>query len=183
MVEYVPPPRDLSRLNPIQRYLQKGSLDWSDYARLAAFIALYWFLRPYLQKFFKNASKDVKDGEEEEEAYKERRAKAALAADLRPGSEKEKGKTLGELLDGGVDGMMAQSTGIRSSKADDSTTEMKSRKPKKKGVSFAPEKTELDKTLDWDDESEFDPRRPPVVSEGGQPQSGDIKAWMEKWTA
>lgn len=181
MVNYVPPPKDLSRLNPIQRYFHKGALETADYYRLVFIAILWWFLRPYVQRFFKYLSKDVQKGEEEEDAYKERRAKAA---DMRPGKQKAEGKTLGELLDDGPDGMMAQSTGVKSSTAGDATPEVKSRKqPKKKGVSFAPEKTDAERTLDWEDESEFDPRRPPVVAEGGQPQSGDIKAWMEKWTA
>ena len=58
---------------------------------------------------------------------------------------------------------------------------MKNRKPPKKGVSFAPEKSDAEKTLDWEDESQYDPRRglPPSQED----QENDIKSWMEKWTS
>lgn len=186
MVQYVPPPQDLSKLNPIQRYMQKGSLDWSDWLRLIAVVAVYWLLRPYIQNFTRRTSGDeVAQGEAEQEAYRQRREAAAVGAnEIRSGKKLSEGKTLGQLLDEGVDGFdtSAKSSGAATtSGAND--TEVKSRKQKKKGVSFAPEKTSVEKTMDWEDESEFDPRRKPVEAEEGASEAGDIKAWMEKWTS
>ncbi|KAK5070749.1 hypothetical protein LTR64_007474 [Lithohypha guttulata] len=187
MVDYVPPPKDLSRLNVVQRYMQKGSLDWSDYLRLAALVLTYWFLRPYIMRLAKRWSDDaVRKGEEEQAAYQERRAAAAVAAnEIRSGKKEKEGKTLGQLLDEGSSGAVASSGADSSAKHANETqqNEMKNRKQKKKGVSFAPEKSETDKTLDWEDESEFDPRRGPQPVVAEVPASGDIKQWMEKWTS
>lgn len=187
MVQYVPPPQDLSKLNPIQRYMQKGSLDWSDWARLIALVAAYWFLRPYIQNFARRLSgEEVAQGEAEQDAYKERREAAAVSAnEIRSGKKVEEGKTLAQLLDEGVDGFdnSAKASGAATANTGANDAEVKSRKPKKKGVSFAPEKTSIEKTMDWEDESEFDPRRKPVEGEEGVSEAGDIKAWMEKWTS
>lgn len=186
MVEYIPPPADLSKLNPIQRYMQKGSLEWSDYMRLAVLVLAYWFLRPYIQRAAKRFLSDssIEEGEAEAEAYKQRRAVAAVGAnDIRSGKKSSEGKTLGQLLDDGIDGVAATSGAdakpMDVGEAQDA--EVKNRKQKKKGVSFAPEKSAEDKTLDWEDDSEFDPRKGPAGSTQGG--SGDIKQWMEKWTA
>lgn len=183
MVEYVPPPQDLSKLNPIQRYMQKGSLDFADWLRLGAVILAYWLLRPYFQRLAKKWSDETREGEEETEAYKQRRAAAAVSAnDIRSTKKTTDGKTLGELLDQGSDAFLKDSdtkTTAVSEKQD--TSEVKNRKKKSKGVSFAPEKSELDKTLDWEDESEFDPRRGPVTAEGGE-QPGEIEQWLNKWS-
>ena len=187
MVQYTPPPQDLSKLNPIQRYMQKGSLELSDWLRLGALIIAYWFLRPYLQKLAKRylSTETVREGEEEQEAYRQRRVQAAIANDIRSGKKNEQGegKTLGQLLDEGTDGF-AQSSGAKAASATPvQEGEVKNRKQKKaKGVSFAPEKSEVEKTLDWEDESEFDPRREPSTLQG-QAAGGDIKQWMETWTS
>lgn len=186
MVKYTPAPDDLSKLNPIQRYMQKGYLDWSDWLRLIGLVALYWFLRPYIQNFVRRtASPDIAEGEAEQEAYKQRREAAAINANqIRSGKKIPEGKTLGQLLDEGVDGFdKGAASGAAPAAAEVNDGEVKSRKQKKKGVSFAPEKTEVDKTVDWEDESEFDPRRKVVEGEEGAPVAGDIKQWMEKWTA
>lgn len=186
MVKYVPPPKDLSKLNPIQRYMQKGSLDWSDWLRLIALVAAYWFLRPYIQNFARKLSGEaVAEGEAEQEAYKERREAAAVSANqIRSGKKSpSEGKTLGQLLDEGVDGFDDSAKTSGAATADVNESEVKSRKQKKKGVSFAPEKSTIEKTMDWEDESEFDPRRKPVEGEEGAPVAGDIKEWMEKWTS
>lgn len=187
MVKYTPAPADLSKLNPIQRYMQKGSLDWSDWLRLIALIAAYWFLRPYIQNIVRKYSgEDVTQGEAEQEAYSKRREAAAVGAnDIRSGKKIPEGKTLGQLLDEGVDGFdkKAVSSGAAPAGAEGNDGEVKSRKQKKKGVSFAPEKSAIDRTLEWEDESEFDPRRKVVEGEEGEPVPGDIKQWMEKWTS
>lgn len=186
MVEYTPAPQDLSKLNPIQRYMQKGSLDTSDWLRLGAVIVAYWLLRPYFQKLAKKYfGNGIEEGEEEQQAYQQRRAQAAISDDIRSGKKTGEGKTLGQLLDDGAEGFV-ESTGAKpASAAKAEEGEVKNRKQKKsKGVSFAPEKSEVDKTLDWEDESEFDPRRKPMTSqEHAQAEGGDIKKWMEKWTS
>lgn len=165
--------------------MQKGSLEWQDYLRLAGIILVYWLSRPLLQRTFKRWSNEaIREGEEETAAYRERRAQAAAVAnDLRSGKadKTENSQTLGDLLDSGevTGAATSKTTGV----ADSEENQVKNRKSKKKGVSFAAEKTEEEKTLDWEDDSEFDPRHAPAVKENGQPQSGDIKEWMEKWTA
>lgn len=187
MVKYTAPPTDLSRLNPIQRYLQKGSLDYSDWLRLIALVAVYWLLRPYIQNFARKLSgEEVAQGEAEQEAYQQRREAAAVGPnDIRSGKKVPESKTLGQLLDEGVDGFdkSATTSGVATTATEGNDGEVKSRKPKKKGVSFAPEKSAADRTLDWEDESEFDPQRKAAEGEEGEPVAGDIKTWMEKWTA
>lgn len=188
MVEYTPPPQDLSKLNPIQRYMQKGSLDFSDWLRLGAVVLVYWLLRPYFQKLAKKWSDDaVQKGEEEQAAYQQRRAQAAISDDIRSGKKRQQGegKTLGNLLEEGADGFAESSGAKAASNVPGQDGEVKNRKQKKtKGVSFAPEKSEVDKTMDWEDESEFDPRRKPLTSqEQAEAEGGDIKQWMEKWTS
>lgn len=150
-------------------------------------MAAYWFLRPYIQNFTRRLSgEEVTQGEAEQEAYKERREAAAVSAnEIRSGKKVSEGKTLGQLLDEGVDGFddSAKTSGAATASTGVNDSEVKSRKQKKKGVSFAPEKTSIEKTMDWEDESEFDPRRKPVEGEEGASQTGDIKEWMEKWTS
>lgn len=191
MVEYVPPPRDLSRLNPIQRYMQKGSLDWSDYGWLVALVLLYWFCRPALQRFFKTmAGPEIQEGEEEQKAYEQRRAKAAVDANsIRSGKkqqQQDKGKSLGQILDEGTDGMMQDKATTSSAHVAD--TEAVSRrtevKKKKKGVSFAPEKSAEERTLDWEDESQWDPSKTAQVmpeSKSGEVKSGNVLDWIKTW--
>lgn len=187
MVEYTPPPQDLSKLNPIQRYMQKGSLDFSDWLRLGAVVLAYWLLRPYFQRLAKRYLSDetVQEGEKEQEAYKQRRAQAAISNDIRSGKKNDQGdgKTLGQLLDEGTDSL-ARSSGAKAAPTVlVQEGDVKNRKQKKpKGVSFAPEKSQAEKTLDWEDESEYDPRRQPSTSQE-QAAGGDIKQWMEKWTS
>lgn len=192
MVDYVPPPRDLSRLNPIQRYMQKGSLDWSDYVWLVALVLLYWFCRPALQRFFKTmAGPEVQQGEDEQKAYEQRRAQAAIDANsIRSGQKQqpppEKGKTLGQILDDGVDGMMpghatTTSANVVHAEGVSNRTEVKK---KKKGVSFAPEKSAEERTLDWEDESQWDPSKTAQVMSHARPgeiQSGNVLDWIKTW--
>ena len=187
MVEYVPPPKDFSKLNPIQRYMQKGSLDLSDWLRLGALVLAYWLLRPYFQtlakKWFGTA---VAEGEEEQTAYQQRREQASISNEIRSGKKSQgaSGKTLSTVLEEGVDGFAESSGAKADSNGPAQNGEVKNRKQKKsKGVSFAPEKTEVDRTLDWEDESEFDPRRKPLTSQEQAEAGGDIKQWMEKWTS
>ncbi|KAJ9655565.1 hypothetical protein H2198_005566 [Neophaeococcomyces mojaviensis] len=182
--EYKPVPQDLSRLNPIQRYFHKGSLEWSDYGRLIAVVLVYWLLRPYIQRTIKRWSSESQ-GEEEREAYQQRREEAKVSAnDIRSGKQRAEGKTLGQILDEGVDGQAAAASGV----VRNGEVEVKNRKQqqqkKKKGVSFAMEKSAEEKTLDWEDDSEFDPTQKPLAEGEAIPaEKNDIKEWMEKWTA
>lgn len=188
MVEYTAPPEDLSRLNPIQRYMQKGSLEWSDWMRLGVIVLIYWLVRPYAQKLFRRWGEEaITEGEKEKAAYEERRAAASVSAnDIRTGKKETEGKTLGYVLAAGPEGLAASSgaDSTVASATQGQDGEMKNRKAKKKGVSFAPEKSEVDKTLDWEDDSEFDPRRSPLSSsERADSSTGDIKQWVDKWTS
>jgi len=185
--QYKPVQEDLSHLNPIQRYLHKGSLDWSDYGRLILIVIVYWFLRPYIEKTIRRWSGEAQ-GEQEIDAYQQRREEAKVSAnDIRSGRKKEEegGKTLGQILDEGVDGQLAvAASGSGIVKEDDSEVTNRKQPKKKKGVSFAAEKSSVEKTLDWEDDNEFDPRRSRVMEgEDAPAEKNDIKDWMEKWTA
>lgn len=188
MKQYQTPPPgqelDLSRLNPVQRYFHKGALDWSDYGRLLVIVAIYWFLRPYIQKVAKRWS-DESQGDDEREAYKQRREDAQVGANsIRSGKEPPKGKTLGDILDHGIEGH-TNSASATATATQNEEAGMKNRKQQKskKGVSFVAEKSAEDKTLDWEDESEFNPSLNAASTEETQPERNDIKEWMEKWTA
>ena len=163
MVKYEPPPTDLSHLNPIQRYMQKGSLDREDYIRLGLLVAVYWILRPYIQKLFKKffgGDDDVTEGEEIRDEYEQRRAKAALDANALRNS---KG---------------ASQTIAESEKQDDVVASGSSAKEgggtavNRKKVNFAQPKTEEEKLLDWDDE----PARRPLAGD-----STDVVSWLDRW--
>lgn len=179
MVKYTPPPEDLSGLNPIQRYMQKGSLDWADWARLIALVVAYWFLRPHLERLAKKwFGEAAREGEQETEAYRQRRAAAAVDANaIRSAKPTSDSKMLGQ-----TPGNLETSTTSVSTNNQD-VAEVKNRKKKSKGVSFAPEKSEIDKTLDWEDESEFDPRKGPVAVAADEVEAkGEIEQWLNKWS-
>jgi hypothetical protein len=158
MVEYVPPPKDLSQLNAIQRYMQKGELEWPrDYLYLIALVAAYVICRPAIHKIMKYLISDekIEQGEQERNAYHERRAQVGPNA-IR-----------------GVKG--AESTVVGSSEVNASgastgkSGEALNRKAKGgKKVS----KAEAEKLLDWDDE----PAR-----EGFEGEKTDVMAWLSKW--
>lgn len=190
MVEYVPPPSDLSRLNVVQRYMQKGSLDWSDYGWLIALVLIYWFSRPYIQRFVKaTADPAVREGEFEQEAFQQRRAKAAIDANqIRSGKQRKEqdSKTLGQLLDEGPSAMMEGSAATTSAATVPEGDVINRSIPvkKKKGVSFAPEKSEEERTMDWEDESKWDPNKVVDVVPGAKPGevvSGNVLDWIKTW--
>ena len=52
MVEYSKPP-PLDKLNPVQRYLQKGELETGDWFKLALLVIVYLLLRPWIEHLFK----------------------------------------------------------------------------------------------------------------------------------
>lgn len=82
MPDYIPPPASLDHLNPIQRYLQKGKLEFQDYMNLMLLVLAYFVLRPYIEagmkKIFEN--KDVKEGEQAQKDYIESKIKPKVGA-------------------------------------------------------------------------------------------------------
>ena len=160
MVEYSPPPTNLDQLNPIQRYMQKGSLDKQDYFYLVLFVLAYVALRPAIKKgaAWLLASEDFKQGQKAQKEYIQNKAKAKIGVNAIRG-----GKDESEHLvdDGGID---VTASGIESR----STGQVLNRKTKAQD----PTKSEVDKLLDWDDE-------PPREKQEGD--KSDVVAWLDKW--
>lgn len=158
MVEYTPPPADLSRLNPVQRYLQKGSLDWSDYFWLILAVLAYAAARPMLQKFMSGKDQTAEEGVQERDAYNQRRARVGANA-IRGGKEEpEEIATADETTTSGAN------------VKHDAGGEVLNRKAK---GSRGP-RSEADKLLDWDDDDA--PGRTTVEGD-----KSDITAWLDKW--
>lgn len=160
MVEYVPPPADLSKLNPVQRYLQKGQLDRQDYIYLCLLVAIYFIARPAIQNFFAwfmGGSKEVEEGEKEREAYNERRARVSANA-IRGGKDEPEDIT-SDPLEGTTSGANVKKG------ANGEVSNRKTKGPKG-------EKSEADKLLDWDDE----PPRAPVEGD-----KSEITKWLDHW--
>ncbi|KAL6244486.1 hypothetical protein RBB50_008728 [Rhinocladiella similis] len=155
MVEYVPPPQDLSHLNPVQKYMQKGHLDRQDYIWLFIIVLAYFSARPYIQKFFKwwMGSEDQKEGEQVMTEYFDSKAKVGPNA-IR-GTENEEPSLIPEKIgDASASGSnIDQKGGVVNRKA--------------KG------KSGEEQLLDWDDE----PARQPAEGD-----KTDVVAWMDKWT-
>ena len=82
MPEYVPPPASLDHLNPIQRYLQKGKLEFQDYMNLVLLVLAYFVLRPYIEAGMKRIfeNKDLKEGEQAQRDYIESKTKPKVSA-------------------------------------------------------------------------------------------------------
>ncbi|KIW91998.1 uncharacterized protein Z519_06980 [Cladophialophora bantiana CBS 173.52] len=154
MVEYTPPPEDLSRLNPIQRYMQKGQLDKQDYVYLFIIVAIYFMARPKIEEFFKwwMGQKDLKEGEQARTEYMHSRAK--VGPNVIRGTESTVLETIPE-----VSGDTATGTNM------DKKGKVMNRKTK--------EKSGAEKLLDWEDEPE---RKP---TEGDK---SDIVAWLDRWS-
>jgi hypothetical protein len=160
MVQYSPPPVNLDRLNPIQRYMQKGSLDTRDYIYLAIFVLLYLAARPAIKKGAEwwLAPKDYREGQQAQKELLQARARAKIGANaIRDG--KERPQELNE--DTGTE---VQASGVDSQQ----TGQVQHRKTKQLDLS----KSEADKLLDWDDE----PARP--KQEGDK---SDVVTWLNKW--
>ncbi|KIV85885.1 hypothetical protein PV11_01537 [Exophiala sideris] len=153
MVEYVAPPEDFSRLNPIQRYMQKGQLERQDYIWLILIVAAYFTARPYIQSFFKWWMGDdaMKEGEKAQEEYF--KSKAKVGPNAIRGTETEDSTTIPE-----------KSPGASGSSADKKGNVM-NRKTN--------ERTGEDQLLDWDDE----PARKPAEGD-----KSDVVAWLDKWS-
>jgi hypothetical protein len=155
MVDYNPP-ADLSRLNPIQRYMHKGELEWTDYYWLIAIVFVYIMARPTLQNLFArsfggNAAES--EGVGEREAYYERRAKVGPNA-IRGERDDPIDITNDNAADVTTTGSVNKTNGAVSNR-------------KGKGP-----KSEADKLLDWDGEPSRD------TSEGDKT---DVMQWLNKW--
>ncbi|KIX98769.1 uncharacterized protein Z520_05230 [Fonsecaea multimorphosa CBS 102226] len=153
MVKYTPPPEDLSRLNPIQRYMQKGQLDKQDYVYLCLFVLVYFIFRPKIEEFFKwwMSPKGLQEGEEALAAYKQ---KAKVGPNVIRGTESRSLETIPEISADTATGTNMDKKG-----------KVVNRKTK--------EKSGEEKLLDWEDEPE---RKP---TEGDK---SDIVAWLDKWS-
>ncbi|EHY59708.1 hypothetical protein HRR83_001018 [Exophiala dermatitidis] len=154
MVDYVPPPRDLSHLNAVQRYMQKGSLDKQDYIWLVLIVFAYFTARPYIQELFKRFfnHQDIEEGEKTRAEYIQ--SKAKVGPNSIRGTEAEESTTIVELS---------------------GDTKASGRNSEKKGKAVnrkTKEKSEVDKLLDWDDE----PERKPVEGD-----KTDVATWLDKW--
>ncbi|EXJ78290.1 hypothetical protein A1O3_09451 [Capronia epimyces CBS 606.96] len=155
MVQYVPPPEDLSHLNPIQRYMQKGTLDRQDYIWLFLIVLAYFTARPYIQELVKRFFNhdDLKEGEQIRSDYEQ--SKAKVGPNSIRGNQPDESTAITELLD---ETAASGSNVKKSGKAVNRKTK---------------DKPELDKLLDWDDE----PERKPVEGD-----KSDVVAWLDKWS-
>ncbi|OAP63561.1 hypothetical protein AYL99_02788 [Fonsecaea erecta] len=153
MVEYVPAPSDLSRLNPIQRYMQKGQLDKQDYFYLCLIVLIYFMARPKIEEFFKwwMSPKALREGEQARAEYMQ---KAKVGPNVIRGIESTSLETIPEVSVDTTSGTNVDKKG-----------KVVNRKTK--------EKSGADKLLDWEDEPE---RKP---TEGDK---ADIVAWLDKWS-
>ncbi|OAL37429.1 hypothetical protein AYO20_03278 [Fonsecaea nubica] len=153
MVEYTPAPEDLSRLNPIQRYMQKGQLDKQDYVYLILIVLVYFMARPKIEEFFKwwMGPKELQEGEQARIAYMQ---KAKVGPNVIRGTETRSLETIPE-----VSADTATGTNM------DKKGKVVNRKTK--------DKSGTDKLLDWEDEPE---RKP---TEGDK---SDVVAWLDKWS-
>lgn len=156
MPEYDPPPKDLTRLNPIQRYMQKGSLDKQDYAWLFILVLAYFTVRPYIQELAKRFfSPDTHEGERIRQEYIQTKAKAKVGPNAIRGTDHQELETIPE-------------------SKEDVTTSGTQTTSKGKAINRKnKEKSLQDQLLDWDDE----PARP-----AEEPGKADVVSWLDKWS-
>jgi hypothetical protein len=156
MPEYDPPPKDLTRLNPIQRYMQKGSLEKQDYAWLFILVLAYFTVRPYLQELAKRFfSPDTVEGERIHQEYIQTKAKAKIGPNAIRGTDHQELETIPE-------------------SKEDVTTSGTQTTSKGKAINRKnKEKSLQDQLLDWDDE----PARP-----AEEPGKADVVSWLDKWS-
>lgn len=157
MVEYGPRPDRLDRMNPIQRYMQKGSLDFQDYMWLLVLVLAYIVFRPYVKQGMKwlLAPKDVKEGDEFLKAHYQ---KAKVDPNAIRGAKADPSRALPE-----TDSSVAASGSAVGKEGQVSNRKIKSSNSTK---------TEEEKLIDWDDE----PAREHVEGE-----KSDIIAWLDRW--
>jgi hypothetical protein len=152
MVEYTPPPADLSHLNPIQRYMQKGQLEGTDWVYLFLFVAAYFAARPTIEKVIKYwmTGGDLKEGEQAQADYV--RSKAKVGSNSIRGKQDPTMTSIPEASEDTTTGSSVNPDGnVTNRKAKDATKEL----------------------LDWDDE----PAREPTEGD-----KGDVVAWMNRWS-
>ena len=159
MVEYGPIPDRLDQMNPIQRWMQKPSLETSDYAWLLILVLGYVVVRPYTKEAIKwlIAPKEVKEGDKAMKEHFESRAK--VDANSIRGSNKT---TTSEQIPAETKNVAATGSNIATD------GQVSNRKLK----STATGKSEEEKLVDWDDE----PPREPVPGD-----KTDVVAWLDKW--
>ena len=159
MVEYGPIPDRLDQMNPIQRWMQKPSLEISDYAWLLILVLGYVVVRPYTKEAIKwlLAPKEVKEGDMAMKEHFESRAK--VDANSIRGSSKTTGP---ESIPAARKDIAASGSNIVTD------GQVSNRKLK----STATGKSEEEKLVDWDDE----PPREPVPGD-----KTDVVAWLDKW--
>ena len=152
MVQYTPPPADLSQLNPIQRYLQKGELDTRDFAYLFIFVLAYFAARPAIQRGIKwwLADEDLRAGERAQAEFLKAKVDPNI---IRATKTRETASTPGNSGD--------TTTG---SNVDKNGTVVNRKTKDKSGT---------DVLLDWDDQPE---RKP---TEGDK---ADVVSWLNKWS-
>ncbi|RMZ83530.1 hypothetical protein DV737_g1600, partial [Chaetothyriales sp. CBS 132003] len=160
MVQYVPPPADLSGLNPIQRFMQRKST-LQDYFYLALFVLCYIVARPSIKKGAEwlLASPEYKEGVQKQKEYEQRMIRAKIGANDIRGQK----KTPVQLPDSS--GAEGEASGVQTA----ATGQVQNRKTKSPGAN----KSEVDKLLDWDDE-------PARTKHKGD--SSDVVAWLDKWS-
>ncbi|OCT49272.1 hypothetical protein CLCR_05222 [Cladophialophora carrionii] len=154
MVQYTPPPADLSHLNPIQRYMQKGELEGRDWAFLLIFVLAYLAARPAIQRGIKwwMADDELKEGERAQAEFL--RSKAKVSPNTIRGNKSQEATTIPE---GAGDTTTGSSL--------DHTGNVTNRKAK--------DRSQAEILLDWDDQPE---RRP---TEGDK---ADVVTWMNRWS-
>lgn len=155
MAKYTPPPEDLSRLNPIQRYMQKGELEGWDWVYLILLVLVYFAARPSIQRFVKwwLADEDLKEGEKAQAEFLRSKAKAKVGPNAIRGTETQPTTALPN-----TSGDKATGSSL------DNKSTVVNRKTK--------DKSGTDVLLDWDDQPERNP------TEGDK---NDVVAWMDKW--
>ena len=161
MPQYTPPPPTLDHLNPVQRYLQKGSLEFQDYVNLLLLVLAYFFIRPYIdagmKKFF--ANKDLSEGEEIQKEFAESKLKPKVGANEIRGA---KTATIGsdaEITSSGAETKPANIPFNRKARQVEAQI----------GEVPAPTAEQL---LEWDDITTVG------TTEGGK---ADVVSWVDKW--
>ncbi|KIW65645.1 hypothetical protein PV04_07886 [Phialophora macrospora] len=154
MVKYTPPPADLSHLNPIQRYMQKGELEGRDWAYLLIFVLAYLAARPAIQRGIKwwMADEELKAGERAQAEFL--RSKARVSPDTIRGSKSQEATPVPE-------GSGDKTTG--------SSLDNKGKVTNRKAKDRSP----ADILLEWDDQPERKPADGDKV---------DVVAWMNRWS-
>ena len=162
MTQYAPTP-NLDNMNPIQRYLHKGSLEPWDYFRLLLIVGGYLLLRPSIEAAMKWWF-DADPGKTSQDARKHAK-EAKAAAKVSPNNIRSaKGAT--------EEDESTSTAGAKASGREGNTEdEIVLRRPGKGGSEFTA-KTLEQQLLDWDDVESIRPAEGP---------KGDVTEWVQKW--